>query len=232
MSVAAHLGIKTSEYDQQIRTFIPYYAEILEHAAASLDALDRPARVIVDLGTGSGALAAQCLKRLPEVRVIGIDTDAAMLAMAGRRLGKALTPVIANFEAAPIPKCDVVTASFSLHHITTPAAKAKVFERVYESLSPGGMLIDADCVTATSDALQKRDFLAWHAHLAASHGKAGATKFLREWAHEDTYFTLDLETSLLRAAGFVVDVPWRRDAFAVIAATKPRKARPPKKPPS
>jgi trans-aconitate methyltransferase len=224
MSVAAHLGIKTSEYDQQIRTFIPFYAEILENAAAALDALDRPGRTIVDLGTGSGALAAQCLKRLPEARVIGIDTDAAMLAMAERRLGKALTPMVADFETALIPKCDVVTASFSLHHITEPAAKATVFAKAFASLAPGGVLINADCVTAADGQLQKRDFLAWHAHLAATHGKAGATKFLRAWADEDTYFTLDHETSLLRDAGFVVDVPWRRGAFAVIAATKPRRA--------
>ncbi len=30
MSVAEHLGIKTSEYDAQILTFIPYYDEILD----------------------------------------------------------------------------------------------------------------------------------------------------------------------------------------------------------
>jgi hypothetical protein len=29
------------------------------------------------------------------------------------------------------------------------------------------------------------------------------------------------EVQLLRAAGFVVDVPWRRDGFAVIVAVKP-----------
>ena len=66
---------------------------------------------------------------------------------------------------------------------------------------------------------------AWHAHLAATHGKAGATKFLRAWADEDTYFTLDQETSLLADAGFRVDVAWRRGAFAVIAAVKPRRGR-------
>ena len=73
--------------------------------------------------------------------------------------------------------------------------------------------------------LRARDMAAWHAHLAATHGKAGATKFLRAWADEDTYFTLDQETSLLADAGFRVDVAWRRGAFAVIAAVKPRRGR-------
>ena len=42
--------------------------------------------------------------------------------------------------------------------------------------------------------------------------------FLRAWAKEDVYFTLDRETELLREAGFDVDVVWRRDSFAVIVA--------------
>jgi tRNA (cmo5U34)-methyltransferase len=224
MSVAEHLGIETSEYDAQILTFIPYYDEILDNAAAALDALDRPGKVIVDLGTGSGALAARCLRRLKGARVIGIDSDTRMLEMAVKRLGRRLTPVVANFETAPIPRCDVVTASFSLHHITTPAAKARVFRKAFTALAPGGVLIDADCVTAVSPRLQRKDAAAWHSHLAATHGKAGATKFLKAWADEDTYFTLELETSLLRDAGFRVDVPWRRSDLAVIVAAKPRRA--------
>lgn len=220
MSVAEHLGIETSEYDAQILTFIPHYDEILDNAAAALDALERPGQVIVDLGTGSGALAARCLRRLRGARVIGIDTDARMLEMAHRRLGRRLSTVVANFESAPIPRCDVVTASFSLHHITTPAAKARVFRRAWRSLAPGGMLIDADCATAASPRLRRKDLAAWHAHLAVAHGKAGATKFLNAWADEDTYFTLDQETSLLHDADFRVDVVWRRGAFAVIAAVK------------
>jgi tRNA (cmo5U34)-methyltransferase len=223
MSVAEHLGIATGEYDAQILTFIPYYDEILDNAAAALDALDRPARTLVDLGTGSGALAARCMPRLKGARVIGIDSDARMLEMAARRLGRRLTSVVANFETAAIPRCDVVTASFSLHHITTAAAKERVFAAAYAALAPGGLLIDADCMTAASTRLQKKDKAAWHAHLAATHGLSGATKFLRAWAREDTYFTLEEETSLLRAAGFQVDVPWRRGAFAVIAALKPHR---------
>ena len=105
MSVAEHLGIRTNEYDAQILTFIPYYDEILDNAAAALDALERPGRVIVDLGTGSGALAG-ALRAPAEGRAGRSASTAtrAMLAMAARRLGRKLTPVVANFEAAPIPR--------------------------------------------------------------------------------------------------------------------------------
>jgi tRNA (cmo5U34)-methyltransferase len=222
MSVAEHLGIKTSDYDRQILTFIPYYADILDAAAGALDALDRPARTLVDLGTGSGALAARCAKRLPGVRVVGVDSDAAMLAMAKRRLGPRLTTIVGSFETVPIPACDVVTASFSLHHVAAPAAKRAVFAKAFDALRPGGVLIDADCTLNANHRLRKRDHAEWRRHLATVHGRAGAASFLRAWAGEDTYFTLDVEAGLLREVGFAVDVVWRRGSFSVIAGVKQR----------
>lgn len=222
MSVASHLGIDTAEYDRQILTFIPYYAEMLDAAAGALDAVDRPVRTVLDLGIGSGALAARCLKRLPGARVVGIDSDEAMLAMAVRRLGRRLTPLAGDFETTPFPPCDVVTASFSLHHIATQDVKRGVFARAFAALRPGGLLVDADCITSTSPRLRTRGHKRWRRHLAATHGPAGARRFLRAWADEDTYFPLDVETALLRDAGFGVDVVWRKDALAVIAATKAR----------
>lgn len=222
MSVASHLGIRTAEYDQQILTFIPFYDEILNAAATALDALERPAKVVLDLGTGSGALAARCLARLKGARVVGIDGDPAMLGMAAQRLGKKLTPVVGNFESTLFPDCDVVSASFSLHHVASPAMKQRIFRKAFAALRPGGMLVDADCMLAESPRLRARHHALWRDHLAATHGAAGAAKFLRAWAGEDAYFPIDVETALLRKAGFAVDVAWRRASFAVVAAVKPR----------
>jgi hypothetical protein len=83
--------------------------------------------------------------------------------------------------------------------------------------------VDADCLLASDPALRARHHDLWLRHLAASHGLAGARKFLRAWAGEDAYFPLDLETALLRKAGFAVDVVWRSASFAVVAATRPRR---------
>lgn len=225
MSVAAHLGIRTGEYDQQILTFIPYYDEILDAAAAGLEALERPAKVVLDLGTGSGALAARCLTRLRGARVIGIDSDPAMLAMAEQRIGRKLSVVVGNFESTDFPSCDVVTASFSLHHIATPATKRRVFEKAFAALRPGGVFVDADSVTNASPRLAARDYDEWRRHLASVHGAAGARKFLRAWAGEDTYFPLDVEVSLMREAGFTVDVAWRKGMFAVLVGRKVARVR-------
>lgn len=224
MGVAEHLGIETGEYDRRILTFIPHYEELLDGAAAALDACERPARVIVDLGTGSGALASRCLERVRGARAVGIDADARMLEMARARVGRRLTTVDADFERAALPRCDAVTASLALHHVATPAAKTRLFARVFRALQAGGVLVEADCLTASSPRLRRRDHEAWHSHLARTYGRRGAANLLRAWRDEDTYFTLEQETALLRRAGFIVDVPWRRGAFAVVVAVKPRRA--------
>src|SRR5262249_40420144 len=120
MSVSKHLGIVIEEYDDRIRTFIPHYAEMLDEAAAIVGPR---ARTIVDLGIGTGALAARCLARAPQARVIGFDADAEMLRLAERRLGGRVTLIDGDFLRAPLPPADAVVASLALHHIRTRSAK-------------------------------------------------------------------------------------------------------------
>ena len=89
--VAAHLGIDLSEYDARIRTFIPQYDLMLDSLAAALaDALPRRRATIVDLGIGTGSVAARCLTAVPGASAIGIDEDEGMVAAARERLGPRL----------------------------------------------------------------------------------------------------------------------------------------------
>src|SRR5262245_22496301 len=131
MGVAAHLGIDLRQYDARIRTFIPDYEEMLDAAAA----LVRPdVRTIVDLGTGTGALAARCGARTERARIVGIDADADILTVARRRLGPRASFITQSFLRAPFPQADVFVASFALHHIRTRAAKSALYGRVRRAL--------------------------------------------------------------------------------------------------
>jgi len=222
MSVAAHLGIDLAEYDARIRTFIPHYETMLATAAATLRATVRTrAPLIVDLGIGTGALAAACLEAVPRARILGIDEDAGMLAAARDRLGSRLrTAVHDSFERAAIPRCDAVVASLALHHIPTPARRLRLFRRLRAALGPGGVLVSADCHPSSDPRLAARARDAWVAHLEASYSSAAARRYLRTWAHEDYYVALNDELALLRRAGFAADVTGRFGAFAVIAALR------------
>ena len=226
MGVASHLGIRLQEYDSRIRTFIPDYDEMLDAAAAALSACGRPAPRVLDLGTGSGALARRVLRARPGARIVGVDEDEDMLAMAHARLGPALVSIAGDFVSTPFPRVDAVTAAFALHHVASRRRKAALYRKVRAALGPAGVIVSADCFLASDARLRAADRAAWLAHLTRSYTATRAKALLRAWGHEDTYLPLDEEVALLRSAGFRVDITWRRNGFGVLVGTKRRSSEP------
>jgi ubiquinone/menaquinone biosynthesis C-methylase UbiE len=222
VGAAAHLGIQLADYDRRIRTFIPHYEEAIDIAAGTIAPrhAGRRGLDVTDLGTGTRALAARVLAAVPQARITGIDADAAILGVARRRLRGRLTTVVANFLTAPIAPTDAITASFALHHVPTRRRKAAFYARCRHALRSGGVFVNADCALASSHERRRRDRAAWIDHLRRSYPRTRAEAFLRAWAREDVYFTLDEEIRMLRAAGFMADVVWRRDSFAVVVGTR------------
>jgi hypothetical protein len=88
-------------------------------------------------------------------------------------------------------------------------------------LLPGGVFLSADCYPAAEPARRAEHFRLWKGHLRRSYSTPTAAALMRAWSREDVHFPLDDELDMLRAAGFSVDVSWRRQAFAVIAAFRP-----------
>jgi len=215
MSVASHLGIRLPEYDAKIRTFIPDYEAMIDCAASAVPVR---ARMIVDLGIGTGALAARCLAHASHARILGIDADAGILELAARRLGNRLTAVAGSFLRVPLPLCDAAVASFSLHHVRTRGAKAALYRRVRAALRPGGRLIIVDCQPARDAALWVAQRRAWLDHLRATYSDTQARHFLDAWSREDVYVPLESEVELLRRSGLRAEIVWRRHAFAVLSA--------------
>lgn len=213
MGVATHLGIDLSEYDARIRTFIPDYDELLDVAAAAVPA---SARDIVDLGTGTGALAARCLEKAPKAKITGIDLDPEILKAAARRLGSRATLVCSTFSRASLPACDAIVASFSLHHLRTRTAKSSLYRRIHGALRRRGMFVNVDCNPAANPDLAREQRQVWKMHLQHSYPPAKAEEFLAAWSSEDVYVPLDAEIKLLERNGFRVEMLWRKGAFAVL----------------
>ena len=222
MGAGSHLGIDLTEYDARIRTFIPDYETLHDIVAYALSATARRRTLtIVELGVGTGALAARCLEACPSARIIGIDDDAAMLAAARSRLDGGLTKTLqGNFESIELPRCDAVVACLALHHIPTRARRLRLFRRVFAALRPGGVLISADCYPEVNARLAAVDRASWLGHLEEFYTPRQAREFLRHWAREDHYVPLLDEIATLHRAGFTADVPGRKQAFAVIVASK------------
>ena len=213
MGVASHLGIKLSEYDARIRTFIPDYEEMLDVAAG---AIPSGTQKIVDLGIGTGALALRCGGTAKQARIVGIDADSHIMTLAKKRLGRRATFVCGSFLSVEIPPCDAVVASFALHHVRSHHAKSRLYDRISAALAGDGVLVTVDCHPARDVDLARKQHEAWNAHLRKAYSKAEAGRLLRSWSREDFYMPLEDELELIRQNGFTAEVLWRRDSFAVL----------------
>jgi ubiquinone/menaquinone biosynthesis C-methylase UbiE len=218
-SVAAHLGIDLQEYDARIRTFIPDYEAMLDAAAVSVPAR---ARTIVDLGTGTGALAEHCLQHARRASIVGIDEDAGILQMAAKRLGNRARLVCGSFLRTALPAADAVVASYALHHVRTRTAKRALYERIRAALRRGGVFVTVDCHPASSRALARRQRDAWRVHLRQTYSRSEADALLAAWGREDVYVPLADEMELLQRSGLDAEVIWRKESFAVISASARR----------
>lgn len=127
-------------YDQ--RFAIRHDAAAGRRATAELtDLLGRPLRAgerVLDVGCGTGWLAAGVRRLRPDVAVFGVDLSAGMLTEA-RRAG-AWPLVQAEADRLPLPagSLQLVVARGVLHHLPEVASALREWRRV---LAPGGAVV-------------------------------------------------------------------------------------------
>jgi len=118
------------------------------------DLAPAPGERILDIGCGTGVLAARIASRVPGARVVGIDPDARAQRLTARRARAAVAGVshcVAPGERLPFADSsfDRIVSSLALHHVPD-AAKARVLQEARRVLSSGGTLLLADFDTALS----------------------------------------------------------------------------------
>jgi tRNA (cmo5U34)-methyltransferase len=219
-SVSGHLKLRVEEYDELIRRLVPAYPA-MRPVQLDLMALALPGGRgrVLDLGGGTGALAAAIAARFPEAEVEIWDTDPEMLATARERCaayGSRISYVERSF-ASPLPPCDVVAACIALHHVKDLQVKAGIYRNIFAALRAGGIFVNADTAVCATPALRNHAFRLWAAAMAP-HGISEKEAFAHfaSWANEDYYPPLFTELRLLADAGFTEPECFWREAAAVV----------------
>ena len=163
-SITAYsLPERLSSYDRDMELMHPNRSKM---ARVVLELLPLPvtrALRALDLGVGTGYLAAQFLERFGTSHVWALDGSQAMLDLAAVRLdayGDRVSYVrgdyrqVANLVGSAAP-FDVVLSAFALHHVNA-AEKADVVRQVRDLLRPGGWFLNADILRAESPQLERR----------------------------------------------------------------------------
>ena len=224
-SVEGHLQLKITDYDRRIRTLVYAYDEMrVEHLKLLERCLPRDGGLVLDLGGGTGALAAAIAARFPKVSVQIWDTDPTMLEFARVRCAPYAHRVefVEKSFTSPLPDCDAVVACIALHHVKDMAVKGQIYRHIFAALRPGGLFANADTLMDSRPAPRVHYFDVWSA-FQQSHGLTDeeSRQNFATWAGEDCYTPLSVEMNLLAAAGFPEpDCFWRQEHQGVFGGIK------------
>jgi trans-aconitate 2-methyltransferase len=97
---------------------------------------------VLDAGCGSGRVTRLLLERLPEGRVIGVDTSPSMIALAREALGDDVELITCDLLELELDEpVDAVFSNATLHWVLD---HRRLFARLHAALRPGGAL-EAQC---------------------------------------------------------------------------------------
>jgi tRNA (cmo5U34)-methyltransferase len=218
--------MRIADYDRQIRVLIPGY-EPMRHVQLVLLAgvlEGTSGGLVIDLGGGTGSLAAAIAEAHANAEVEIWDTDAAMLEIARERCAKygARVRAVERSYFEPLPPCTAVVACIALHHVKDLAEKGKLYANIHAALRPGGLFANADTCMSTVPFVQAQCYRDWMRFMG-THGidELQARKHFDAWALEDYCPPVCEELRLLGNAGFKEsDVFWREAPFVVFGGVR------------
>lgn len=212
---------QASTYDRERRILIPSFDAFYGTAVDALALARRPVRDVLDLGAGTGLLAARVAEVHPDAALTLVDGAPRMLDRARELLGgRAAYRTADLLDPLPGEGWDAVVSALAIHHLDLPDA-ATLCERVHAALRPGGVFVNAEQVTGPSPGFAAH-YDAWH---EAESRRGGASDAMWAAAAERKRMDrcADVETllAMLRGAGFAeADCLFKDRCFAVIVALK------------
>lgn len=174
---------QTEQYDRGIVNSIPGHEQLHETIEQIIQHCSGTSFRILELGVGTGLTAERILRIIPHAVYTAVDFSETMVQGAIERL-KAYSQVayvIGDYSQIDLPKNnDLVVSVIGIHHQENDEDKRRLFQRIYDSLSPNGAFIFGDLVTYRNPELAALNE-ARHYHHLVEH--AEDEKSLREWAY-------------------------------------------------
>lgn len=223
--VKRHFEEEARDFDGIIKKLIPYYSQMVEAVVGSLPFERDEGISVIDLGCGTGTIAGAVKDAYPNAKLTCLDISGEMLKMAEVKLNDAAGTAFikADFSSFEFGgQYDAAVSSLALHHLETNEDKLVFYKKIYSGLKEGGVLINADVVTASTDRLQRKYMERWTDFMSGSVGRDEAeNKWIRKYYREDRPAPLTAHLEMLKNAGFSsVDVVWKYYNYAVYTAGK------------
>ena len=222
-SVEKHFDAMARDFEQVKRKVIPGYREIEKCIFSYLPFTQSRKIVVLELGTGTGALALDLLKHFPKATYTGIDFSSKMLGIAAHKLRRYDNRVtLQNVDLNKIKvegRYDLIISLFTIHHVFN---KKGLLKNLNTLLKPGGCFFYADAAFSKNKKLEKQFIEGWKNFMTRSglpRGKIGSViEAHRRYDHPET---IEAQLQFLKKAGFKhYDIVWCREKNAAFFATK------------
>jgi len=214
-------------YDPERRKLVPRFDHFYGTVIQLLTGCKARRPRVLDLGAGTGLLAAMVADAFPQARLTLIDFSSEMLAQARQRFSDRKVPIeiiVADYSRSELGgPYDAIVSALSIHHLHH-AAKRRLYRKAFESLKAGGLFINADQVlgpTPKLEACYQQDWVETVRRQGASERQiAGAMKRMQA----DQPSTLSAQLGWLERAGFQhVDCSFKSHRFAVMSGIRSSK---------
>jgi ubiquinone/menaquinone biosynthesis C-methylase UbiE len=185
-----------ADYDLMVPHLLPQYGFLQEEMIrqTGLAHLSHPR--IVDLGAGSGLFIEKLLDRNPDAACWWVDSSAAFLEVARRRLERfgdrvrfMLCPFEEPWEKELGDPADCIFSMSAIHHLEHDE-KRSLYRRCFEALGDGGWFVNTDEMKTLYDDAYLASLHHWVLHVDTSGGSIPAElqEQYRRWnAHFDRW---------------------------------------------
>jgi tRNA (cmo5U34)-methyltransferase len=222
--ILEHFESEAQDYDQIISNIIPYYHEMIEALVSIIPFKSTGSFKLLDLGCGTGSIGLSVLKKFPYCSVTCLDYSENMLTEARKKLShnKNVEFINSDFNTYKFTEdYNIIYSSLAIHHLTDDD-KAKLIDRIYAHLKPGGLFFNADVVLSKREWVQSVNMSHWVDYMKRSVPENEIhDKWLPVYFSEDHPAVLTDQLEWMKKSGFKdVDVLWKYFNFAVYGGVK------------
>jgi tRNA (cmo5U34)-methyltransferase len=194
-------------------------------AAIDLIRFPRDSRLkVLDLGAGTGMMAAFIAYSFPNARITMVDISNEMLERARARFelgGERFRFEVSDYGVDPIQeKYDAVVSALSIHHLSDEQ-KRSLFRRIHAALNEGGVFVNAEqfrCATPERHRFHHERWITRVRELGADDRDLAAAL---ERMKFDRAATLEDQLEWLAEAGFRdIDCAYKNLIFAVYGGVR------------
>jgi tRNA (cmo5U34)-methyltransferase len=223
-SVQHAFDIAAEDYDRARRRLVPGFDDFYR-AAIDLIQFPRESSIkVLDLGAGTGLMAAFVAYNFPSARITMVDISNEMLERARARFelaGERFRFEVSDYGVDRIQeRYDVIISALSIHHLTDEQ-KRSLFNRIHGALNDGGVFVNAEQFRYATPGRHRFHHERWITRVRELGVGERDLAAALERMKFDRAATLEDQLEWMREAGFrEIDCAYKNLIFAVYCGIK------------